>query len=85
MGTAATFGLRVARCKTLKGFEVLVFWSHRDESVVIAARHPYGLWKSVRVTRCSRGVIGFSENNAPMCASDVAFRLRRAIRDKGKF
>ena len=84
MGSAATFALRVARSKTLRGFEILVFWTHKNESATILARHPYGSWKSVRVTRCSHGVIAFSENNAPMCASDVAFRLRKAMLDKGK-
>jgi len=83
MGAAAEFGLRVARCRTLRGFEVLVFWTHKNESVTVSARHPYGDWRTVRVTDCAYD-FARSENNAPMCASDVAFRLRQSLRDKGK-
>lgn len=83
MGAAAEFGLRVARCKTLQKFEILVFWTHKDESVTVATRHPYGAWAKVRVTHCAYA-FAHSENNAPMTAADVAFRLRKAMVDKGK-
>ena len=76
------FGLRVARCNTLRGFEVLVFWTQRR--VTVSSRHPYGYWYTAEIHGCARD-FGHSENNSLVTPSDVAFRLRKAMKDKGKF
>jgi hypothetical protein len=83
MGAACEFGLRIARCKSLRKVELLVLWTHKNETVTVAIRHPYGFWNAVIVTDCARG-LARSENNSPVTASDVVFRLRKAMLDKGK-
>lgn len=77
--TVASFACRIAHSKTLKSFEVQAFWCDRE--VKIRARHPYGPWCLLTVFSCD-GFTCVSESGAPMCVSDVAFRLRRMMMDK---
>lgn len=77
------FALRVLRSKVLRGLEVMIFWDGEPGAFVIRARHPYGPWHALAVFR-SDGSLAESENGSPVTSSDVAMRLRRALRDKSQ-
>lgn len=85
MGQAAfQFVGRVLRARSLRGFEIQAFWSIKNAKIHLRARHPYGSWHDVTISHVERnGATCLSENGAPMCASDVVFRLRRSMMDKG--
>jgi hypothetical protein len=77
---ALDFVHRVLRCTVLKDLEVAAFWASPGV-VHIHARHAYGKWQTVTVTGIDRG-LARSENGTPVTASDVAIRLRNALKDR---
>ena len=74
---------RVLRAPSLKGFEILAFWTLGDRQkrnvARLAARHPYGPWRSVVLTDITSYICS-SETGSPMVSADVAVRLRRIDR-----
>ena len=81
--TPAAFALKAIGCAALAGFEVMAFWADPEPGKVIdiRARHPYGPWRALRIFQCN-GATCESENGSPMCAPDVARRMRRLLFDR---
>lgn len=77
---ALEFAHRVLRCGVLRGLEAAAFWASPGV-LWIQVRHPYGPWKTVRLTGISGG-LAKSESGNPVCASDVAVRLKGALKDR---
>ena len=77
---ALEFAHRVLRCGVLRGLEAAAFWASPGV-LWIQVRHPYGPWKTVRLT----GIVGGlarSEHGTPVTASDIAARLKNALKDR---
>lgn len=75
----AEFAGRVLRCGVLAGFEVAAFWPEPGH-VEFVARHAYGPWRSVKVKFA--GAFAESDRGCIVSPSDVASRLRRALKDR---
>jgi len=75
------FAHRVLRCRVLAGLEVAAFWPEPGK-VTLMARHRYGKWQCVDVTKASGG-FAESDRGSVIVAGDVASRLRNMLKDKG--